>query len=113
MRLPWGGKPSGQRASGLIARVSTAETINTEKDYGHEVIREQSEPQGSSAEFREHATLWKEIRIWIKGFIAPALGTKRLCTFKVLSRAVVSGFDKLKRNYESMMTKLVPYQGAL
>ena len=91
------------QAPALIAKLPEAETIVADKGYDSERVREQVEQQGAKAviprkrnSVKGNADLDRGLyrnRHWVENAFA------RLKHY----RAVASRFDKLKRNYESVV----------
>lgn len=91
------------QASALIAKVPTAETIIADKGYDSEAIREQVEQQGAKAVIPRKCNSVKGNADLDKGLYRNRHLVENAFARLKHYRAVASRFDKLKRNYESVV----------
>ena len=91
------------QAATLIAKLPTALTIVVDKGYDSEAIREQIEEQGSTAVMPRKRTSVKGNVDLDRGLYRNRHLVENAFARLKHYRAVASRFDKLKRNYESVV----------
>lgn len=91
------------QAATLIAKLPTAQTIVADKGYDSEAIREQIEEQGATAVIPRKRTSVKGNADLDRGLYRNRHLVENAFARLKHYRAVASRFDKLKRNYESVV----------
>ena len=91
------------QAATLIAKLSTAQAVVADKGYDSEAIREQIEEQGATAVIPRKRTSVKGNADLDRGLYRNRHLVENAFARLKHYRAVASRFDKLKRNYESVV----------
>lgn len=97
------------QASSLIARVAGAETLVADKGYDSEAIREQVKQQGAKAVIPRKRNSVKGNADLDRGLYRNRHLVENAFARLKHYRAVASRFDKLKRNYESVVAMACAY----